>query len=193
MFEFILKLVDAAARFAWGVLVVCIFVLFLPQKQAIEIGIAPLKEQHLGYWWVLLIFSGTICTGNLYSRTAQWLGKRNLRIKAERKKAEQRNVIIRRLDSLDVNEQTWIACCLVKRVQTLYATEINPTANSLLSKKVVVMGPGNITSLPFTIQDFVWEYLQKHSDRFLPPEVRSNPEKIRGLLAEFEASLRRVY
>lgn len=189
MFEFILKLVDAAARFAWGVMAVCLFVLFLPHKQAVQMGIATLKEQHLGYWWILLVFSGTICAG----RIAQWLGKRHLTIKAEKKKAEERQIVIRRLDSLDVNEQTWIACCLVKRVQTLLATEINPTANSLLSKGIVVMGSGNITSLPFTIRDFVWEYLLEHSDRFLPPEVRSNPQKIRPLLEEFEAGLRRVY
>lgn len=193
MFEFILKLVDAASRFAWGVLAVCIFVLFTPQKQAAEIGIATLKEQHLGYWWVLLVFAGTISAGNLYSKAAGWLEKRNLRIKAERKKAEQREIIIRRLDSLDVNEQTWVACCLVKRAQTLHSTEINPTANSLLSKGIVIMGSGNITSLPFTIRDFVWEYLLEHSDRFLPPEVRGNPQKIGALLEEFETGLRRVY
>jgi hypothetical protein len=192
MFEFILKLIDAVARFAWAVMAVCFFVLFLPHNRAIQMGIATLKEQHLGYWWILLVFSGTVCAGNLYSRITHWLGKRNLRIEEERKKAETRDIIIRRLDSLDVNEQTWIACCLVKRVQTLYATQINPTANSLVSKGIVVMGPGNITSLPFTIRDFVWEYLLKHSDRFLPEEVRSDPEKIRGPLAEFEASLRRV-
>ncbi len=72
-------------------------------------------------------------------------------------------------------------------------TKINPTANSLLSKGIIVIGSGNITSLPFTIRDFVWEYLLEHGDRFLPPEVRSNPQKIRPLLEEFEAGLRRVY
>jgi hypothetical protein len=45
MIEFIVKIIEAAAKYAWGVLAVCLFVLFLPHKQACSTGIATLKDQ----------------------------------------------------------------------------------------------------------------------------------------------------
>jgi hypothetical protein len=99
--------------------------------------------------------------------------------------------VIKRLNSLNDNEYTWITCCLVKRVQTLHATQIDQTANSLLSKGIVTSGQGSITALPFTIRDFVWEHLLEYKDNYLPENIENNPTAL-SQLERFEDNLKRV-
>lgn len=165
---------------------ICVFVLFLPHKQAEEIGILKLRADFLPYCWILLLFSGTICAGNLHSKVTQWIGQQKNRTK-------DREMILHRLASLDDSERAWIVCCLVKQVQTLYAIRSNPTANSLLNKGIVTAGSGSILELPFHIRDFVWEYPKAHRDEFVPVELGTNPQKVSEVLEEFEASLLRLY
>jgi len=86
----------------------------------------------------------------------------------------------------------WIAYCLLHNVQTLHATQINSTANSLLNKGIVAGGSGSIMSLPFTIVDHVWLYLAAHRDVFLPEEITGNQEYLEEI-EEFGRGLARVY
>ena len=186
------KLLEVVAKYAWGILAVCLFVLFLPDKQAEIIGIARLKEQFLGYWWIILVFSGTVCFESLFFKVREWRAKQRSEAEAERQKAEQREKIIRRLHSLDMDERMWLKYCLFKNVRTLVAAEINPTANSLLCKEIITVGSGSMMSLPFTIPDFVWEYLLAHRDEFLP-QIFEKDIRSAKVLADFEAELRRIY
>ena len=192
MTESFVRLLEVVAKYSWGILVVCLFVLFLPDKQAETIRIGNLKEQFLGYWWILLVFSGTVCVGSLFSKVMEWRVKRRSEAEAERQKAERREKIIRRLYSLDMEERMWLKYCLFKNVQTLLAAEIHPTANSLLSKEIITVGSGSIMSLPFTIQDFVWEYLLAHRGEFLP-QIFENDIRAGKVLADFEEGLRKIY
>jgi hypothetical protein len=105
---------------------------------------------------------------------------------------EKKQTIINRLYSLNESEKKWLAYCLINNVQTLHATQINPTANSLFNKDIVTGGSGSITSLPFTLVDFVWEYILMNRDDFLPAEIKNNPNAIREL-EQFKESLTRVY
>jgi len=192
MTKSIVRLLEVGAKYSWGILVVCLFVLFLPDKQAETIRIARLKEQFLGYWWILLVLSGTLCVGLLFSKAMKWRAKQRSEAEAQRQKAEQREKIIRRLYTLDMDEQMWLKYCLFKNVQTLLAAGIHPIANSLLSKEIITVGSGSIVSLPFTIQDFVWEYLLAHRDEFLP-QIFENDFRAGKVLADFEAGLRKIY
>ncbi len=104
---------------------------------------------------------------------------------------DQKLEVIKRLNSLSDSEHTWIAYCLYKEVQTLHATQINPTANALLAKGLVISGAGSIMALPFTIQDFVWEHLLNYKEHFLPRDVERDPNVIRNL-ESFAKNLQRV-
>lgn len=191
MIEAIAKILDAVAKYAWGIFIVCLFVLILPKELAKDIGILEIRTQFLGYWWICLVFSCSIWIGSLLSKIGQWISAHRDSKERSAKSARMKQTIIARLDSLSDSEHKWIAYCLLKNVQTLHATQIHPTANSFLSKGIVNMGTGSILSLPFTIVDFVWEYLLENRDAFLPPDVANNPQ-IAGNLERFERSLREI-
>ncbi|MEA1994647.1 MAG: super-infection exclusion protein B [Campylobacterota bacterium] len=191
MIETITKIIETSAKYAWGIFVVCAFVIFCPENIANEIGIKEIHAKYLGYWWLLFVFSFSICLGLFFSGVKSWYIKRR-EIKNRRTKTEQnKQIIINRLYQLNNTEQQWIAYCLLNNVQTLHATQINPTANSLLSKRIVTRGPGAITSLPFTIVDFVWEHLLVFQNNFLPEDIEDHPEIIKNL-ENFERSLRHI-
>lgn len=192
MIETIAKLVETSAKYAWGLFVVCVFILFCPEKIATQIGILDIRSQYLGYWWVLLVFSLSICIGLWFSNFLNWLSARRKRIEQNKQAEKGRRAIIDKLNSLNDLEHRWIAYCLLKNVRTLHATQINPTANSLLSKRIVSCGPGAVTSLPFTIVDFVWEHLLIFKEEFLPADIENDQVIVRNL-ESFENSLRRIY
>ncbi len=178
MIEAISTILEAVAKYAWGVFFVCLFVILLPTDTSKSLGLEKIKLDYLGFCWLGLIFSATICVSNWFSEI--------------RGKARQKAVIIKRLRTLDLSEYKWIAYCLFHNVQTLSATAINQTANSLLNKGIITQGSGNILSLPFHIRDFVWEYLRDHKEDFLPREVRDNPETMLKLKA-FADSLKELF
>lgn len=60
MFEAISKILEAVAKYAWGVFVVCLFVIFLPADLSKSFGLEKLKFDYLGSWWLGLIFSAAI-------------------------------------------------------------------------------------------------------------------------------------
>jgi hypothetical protein len=192
MIETIAKIVETSAKYAWGLLVVCIFVLFCPEKFSSQIGILEIRSQYLGYWWVLLVFSFSICIGLLMARCGQWLSARKERNEKKQRIEQGEQAVLDRLYSLNDSEQRWISYCLLKNVQTLHASQINPTANSLLSKRIVIRGSGAITSLPFTIADFVWDHLLVFREEFLPLDVENDQVAVRNL-ESFESGLRRLY
>lgn len=192
MIETIVKVVETSAKYAWGLFVVCVFVLFCPKQIATQIGILEIRSQYLGYWWVLLIFSVSICIGLLFSKFWQWLSAHRQK-SAKRKQAKKgKQAIIARLYSLNESEQKWIAYCLLKNIRTLHATQINSAANSLLSKNIVIHGSGSMTALPFTIVDFVWEYLLIHKEDFLPINAENDPALVNNL-EDYESGLRRIW
>lgn len=185
MIEAISKILEAIAKYAWGVFVVCLFVILLPGDTSKSLGLEKLKLDYLGFWWLGLIFSAAIWGGSIFSQITDWLSE-------SRKRAKQKAVVINRLRTLDRSEHMWIAYCLFHNVQTLSATTINQTANSLVNKGIVTQGSGSVLSLPFHICDFVWEYLQGHKGDFLPQEIRDDPNKVL-ILEDFATSLKKPF
>lgn len=181
MIEIILKIIEAIAKYALGVFAVCLFVIILPENTAKSIGLETIKMEHLGYWWLGLIFSGAIWVSSIIPKLGKWYS-------GYRAKVSLMKAVIRRLYTLDSIEKEWIRYCLLENVQTLNAPQINPTANSLVDKGVLSQGTGDILSLPFHINDFVWEYLQNHKDDFLLPSLIEDNEFVRNL-KEFPKSL----
>ena len=181
MIEALPRILEAAAKYAWGILLMCLFVIILPLDWANTIGLEKIKHDYLGFWWLGLIFSIGICGSSVFPRFLSWLSD-------NRQKAASKNTIVKRLRSLTPSERKWIAYCLLHNIQTLSATQIDETANSLLTKGIVSQGSGNILNLPYHIRDFVWNFLQKHKDDFLPSDLRKDQEKVR-ILDEFVRGL----
>ena len=185
MIEALSKIIEAVAKYAWGIFILCLFVILLPLDWARAIGLEKIKQDYLGFWWLGLVFSFAIWISSLLSQFRTWFS-------SNRQKAALKNTVIKRLRYLSPSERNWIAYCLLHNVQTLSATQINETANSLLDKHIVSQGPGSILNLPYRMHDFVWDFLQEHKDHFLPPEVRDDQEKVR-ILDEFVRSLRESF
>ncbi len=196
MIETIPKILDSLAKYSWGILVVCIFILFLPDDIARKIGIIEIRTSYQGYWWILFVFSGAIWLGAIYSKCSNLIANMYAKSKTNRenfaKLEKKKQIIINRLYSLNDAERKWLAYCLINSVQTLYAVQTNSTANSLLNKGIVQGGSGSIMSLPFTLTDFIWEYVLLHREDFLPPEVENNPTAIREL-ERFNERLTSIY
>lgn len=185
MIEAISKILDAIAKYAWGVLIVCLLVVILPDKATSAMGLQNIKSVYLGYWWLGLIFSAAIWGGSLINRSASWI--RNYLNYRERK-----SVVLKRLYSLDDDEHCWISYCLLNDTQSLTANQTNQTANSLLNKGIVTQGTGSILCLPYHICDFVWIYLKKHKDEFLPPEMLKDAKVIINL-GRFAKNLKEIF
>jgi hypothetical protein len=185
MIESITKILDSLAKYSWGMIVVSSFILFVPDEQARKIGIIDMREAYKGYLWACLVFAGAIWVSTISSKISKWIASKY-------DKRKRREVIIKRLYALNLEEKMWIAYCLLHNVQTLHATQVNSTANSLMNKGIVAGGSGSILSLPFTIVDHVWLYLTEHRDVFLAPEITNNQDYL-AEIEEFGRGLTRVY
>jgi hypothetical protein len=189
MIEAVSKILEAAAKYAWGFFAVCLFVILLPAGNAEVMGLKTIKGDYLGFWWIGLVFSAAIWGGSIFSRVSAWF---SAWFSAKRVRRAAKSTIINRLNTLDHGEYMWVAYCLLHNVQTLSATNINKTANSLLNRGIVTRGSGSILSLPFHMRDFVWEHLQFHRDEFLPPEIRADQKKV-NMLENFAANLEKPF
>jgi hypothetical protein len=162
MIEALAKISEVFTKYAWGVFVVCLIVILLPDGLGVSMGLKTIKGDYLGFWWIALFFSGAILGKSVFLRVSEWF----LRKWKDRKAMSN---VIRSLYTLDHQERTWLKCCLYQNTHTLYATHMHQTANSLQNKGIVKRGSGSILRLPFHMTDFVWEYLQDHREEFLPP------------------------
>ena len=94
-----------------------------------------------------------------------------------------KKTVLRRLSALNSSEKEWIQYCLLENVQTIAAPLVSRTANSLFNKGIVSQGSGDSLSLPYHIEDFVWEYLKAHKKDFLPRSITDDSKKVQDLLA----------
>jgi len=183
--EIIAKVLDTIAKYAWAVMVVCALVLFFPNKSIDAMGLTAIKQDYLGFWWIGLIFSVVISLSSTGSRLVKCVWE-------WRKATQQKRKILLRIDSLNNEERMWIALCLMNNTQTLTAQYADPTANSLETKGIVVRGTGSVLNLPYHLNDFVWQYVQKHRDSFLPDEQANDPKTIQSL-EEFASRIKRPF
>ncbi len=166
MIEALAKIAEMFTKYAWGVFVACLIVILLPDGLGVSMGLKTIKGDYLGFWWIALFFSGAIWVKSVFLRVSAWFLQ-------TRKDRRAKSNIIRSLYFLDYQEQMWLRCCIYKNTQTLCATNMHQTANSLQNKGIVTRGSGSILGLPFHITDFVWEYLQDHREEFLPIEIHA--------------------
>jgi hypothetical protein len=188
-----LKILEATAKYAWAVFVMAAFVLFVPDDAAKQLGIDAIKAQYKGYFWLVLVFTGTLTLGVVFSYLDKkvldgWLEGHRAKKKQSAKRNERQNTIALRLNSLDDRELLWIKYCVFHNVQTLSAQMDDVTAQSLLNKGILSQGSGNMLNLPFHIPDDVWAYLQENNFLFLSMEEVDDP-RFEKYLESFRKSL----
>jgi len=191
--ETLSKVLESAAKYAWAVFVMAAFVLFVPDDAAKQLGIDGIKAEYKGYFWLTLVFTGTLTLGAVFSYVNKkvldgWLEDRRSEKKRSAKRAERLNAIALRLNSLDDRELFWIKYCLFHNVQTLSAKMDDVTAQSLLNKSILSQGSGSMLNLPFHIPDEVWTYLQENHFLFLSEEEANDP-RFEKHLENFRKSL----
>lgn len=191
--EALTKVLETAAKYAWAIFVMAAFVLFVPDDAAKQLGIDAIKGQYKGYFWLTLVFTGTLTLGAVFSYLDKrvldgWLEERRAEKKRSAKRAERQNAIVLRLNSLNEQERLWIKYCLFNNVQTLSAKMDDVTAQSLLNKGILSQGSGSMLNLPFHISDEVWAYLQDNHLLFLSKEEIDDP-RFEKHLESFRKSL----
>ena len=191
--EALSKILVFVARYAWAVFVMIAFVLFVPDDALKQLGLEQIKATYKGYFWLVLIFTGTLSVGAVFSYLDKkvfdgWLEQRRAEKRRNKERDERLSAIEKRLNSLDDRELIWIKYCLFHNVQTLSAKMDDVTAQSLLNKKILSRGSGSILDLPFHIPDEVWEYLQQNHYKFLNDEETNDPQ-FENMLESFRKSL----
>lgn len=191
--ETLSKVFESAAKYAWAVFVMAAFVLFVPDDAAMQLGIDRIKAEYKGYFWLTLVFTGTLTLSAVLSYFNKkvldgWLEERRSEKKRNAEKAERLNAIALRLSSLDDRELLWIKYCLFHNVQTLSAKMDDVTAQSLLNKSILSQGSGSMLNLPYHIPDDVWRYLQENHFLFLSEEETNDP-RFEKYLESFRKSL----
>lgn len=191
--EAISKIFEFAAKYAWAVFVMAAFVLFVPEDAGKQLGLEQIKAAYKGYFWLILVFTGTLSVGAILSYLDKkvldgWLEERRAEKKRKAKKQQRLDAVALRLNSLNKREVLWIKYCLFHNVQTLSAKMDDVTAQSLLNKDILSQGSGSMLNLPFHIPDDVWSYLQENEHLFLSEEEVNDP-RVAKLLDDFRKSL----
>jgi len=192
--ESVAKVLEFVGKYSWAVFVMVAFVLFIPDDAAKQIGIQDVRTTYKGFWWLALILTGAIWVGAAFTYVDKrlldgWLQRRRSERQRETERIRRFEAIRLRLNSLDQREQLWIKYCLFNNVQTLSAKLDDPTAQSLVNKRILSQGSGSMLNLPFHIPDDVWELLITERSAFLS-EQEANDPRFHRLLDEFHRSLR---
>ncbi len=191
--EHVAKVLEFVANYAWAVLAVCVFALVLPSDAADQLGLLNLREEYKGPLWLLAAFTGALSFAAVLRYIddrilGNWLAERRSRKKQAADRIHRMSMLAKRLDTLNEGECAWVQYCLYHNVQTLSAERINTTAQSLLNKRLVSEGSGNMLDLPYHVPDDVWELLQERRRDFLSEDDERNPEFER-YLRDFRRSL----
>ena len=83
--------------------------------------------------------------------------------------------------NLTDDEYILLAYLLLKNMQSFESFWGVPTIRSLVAKGLLIESAGIVMSIPFTVEDSVWQYLKSNRKRFLPASVRDNPQAIAEL------------
>jgi len=183
---------ELLAKSAYVVFVASAFVLFVPNQAAKQIHIDSIRDDYLGWFWIVFIASSALLARHLFYTGVRLVSERTEakrtgeKLKAaERKKQE---VLEQRLGTLNNGERNWILYCLFHNIQTLYTRQDHRDAQSLINKRILVSGSGNIFNLPFHIQDNVWTYLLEHRRTYLPVEWETRSDFL-AAMESFEQDL----
>lgn len=191
--EHLLKAVELAAKYAWASSVAIAFVLFVPADAAEQLGILPIRIAYRGYLWIGLVASLALFISSagpaLKSLVLSYWTQRVERRKTAEATVARRSLVLERMRGLSPDELGLLQYCLYYGQQTVFGEAHHPIAGALISKRMMIMGSGNVWRVPYTFGDEAWALAQENIDEFLPVTLRENPN-IEAVLAKFEKNLR---
>ncbi|OEU65089.1 MAG: hypothetical protein BA863_03020 [Desulfovibrio sp. S3730MH75] len=185
--DVVIRILEFAAKYAWASFVLSLLVIVLPNSAITKMGLNEIRSQHLGIWWIVLIFSASLWIASF----SQKIVKNIIQIlKDYRKAAFWHKHLAEFIESLSTPEKNWIRYCLYFNAQTVPCYRHNPVAQSLVNKDILVEGSGHVMSLPFHIKSKVWDILKRRIHYFISEEELAD-QRVGKQLEDFIASLGR--
>jgi hypothetical protein len=153
-----LRAIQLKPRFLFGIWILGMLVLFLPENLATSFGIVKAKID-LHPWLGL----GTLAAFSF------WLVQLIPAFQSFRSRRRYRMEMIRSLKSISPEEWILLAYCIERKQQRITLTIVNRVAGSLVSRGILkrAEGGGNIVAWPYTIPNFLWEHLLANREMFL--------------------------
>lgn len=174
-----LKLIQLKPRFLFGIWLVGVLVLFIPETVAGKFGIDVLRNNYRAWIGLATLAAFAFWVVQLIP------GFQQRRLAKLRKKE-----VLKSLDSLSSEEWFLLAYCLHRGQQTICLKMGDKAATALCQKGLLVCGTGVGDPLgwPFTIPMFVWEHLLVNRSRYLPNPL---PPELEQSFRDFDQYLRR--
>lgn len=161
-----LKAIQLKPRFLFGLFFLGVVVLGMPDCWSDFLGFACIRHQYRG-----LISVGTIAA------FVFWVVQLVPVIRQRIRTARARKQVIASIDSLAMEERLLLAYCIARGQRTVTLELTDRVAQALATKGLLVRATGtsSILAWPFTIVDFVWEYLNDNPGRLFgdsPPTTQ---------------------
>lgn len=170
-----LKAIQLKPRFLFGAFLLTALLLFAPPELLNKLGLSI-----QGTSWQPYV--GLVCLGCFIL----WLIQTIPSINAWRYQRNNQQLVIDRLSSLSLGEWTILWYCLDKNQQTVGLSATDKIATSLASKGILYVPAGqySILAYPYSIPDFLWNYLIKNKERIfnkIPLEESEVRARVLGL------------
>jgi hypothetical protein len=136
-------------------------------------GLTEWRTRYQPWIFVLVVVSCSYLMVHLGDivcrRLIKWISKSRERIRKLRREQAYQKKIIRRLYSLSEEEICLIAYLIYKNQQTITVPFPNEVTHCLEHKEIMFQarGIGARFAWPYTVQDFVWDYISAHRKDFL--------------------------
>jgi len=149
-----LELLKVPTNYVVGALVMLLLIIFIPESIVSNIGFSAYRKQGQSYLWVALIFTIFI----LLSRLIGAVAKRYVQNKAL-------SIRKKRLHVLTVDEKEILRQYIEDQTRTVSFPVGEEIVASLVAEKILVRvsNVGVYMKFPYSIQPWVWEYLNDHS------------------------------
>ena len=144
------KSVRVKARYLFGVWLLGVLVLGLPEAATSFLGLYTFRTSYRGYVGFAVLLAFVFWLIALYPWFEAWRGGRR---------------VLQNLNHLSTEEKEIFAICLLNGQRTIYRAVGNPGAMALCNKGLLRQAGGALDGLkmPFTVPAFVWKHLQEDS------------------------------
>jgi hypothetical protein len=174
MWSDLLKVIQLKPRYLFGLWLLGTVLLVLPTRLAVHFGVVDFRDHYRS--WIGLLTLGAF---------SFWLVQ--LVPAAQRKRAQSKwkKGVLKNLGGLSPQERFVLAYCVHRGQRTVYLRVIEPAATSLCHKGLMLSasGSGSMLAWPYTIPDFVWDYIRTNRLAVLPEKDWNDRE----LYSQFEA------
>jgi hypothetical protein len=136
-----LKVIQLSPRFLFGLFVLGVMFLLLPDCAADFLGFTSIRTQYRGFVGIGTLAALIFCAVQLFP----------LAVKSIRRR-QARNQTLASLDSLSVEERLLLAYCFFRGQKTVTLRFVDGVARALVAKGLLVAatGAGSILEWPFT-------------------------------------------